>query len=431
MKERTRGSAAPGKAFLALAVLLLVSLACVNIPVEITGPTPQPQVETPAPGVEITQEAIPTFTVPSSVVEAGETPEPPAAGAATPAEPGTGLIPETGALALDVLFEQVNPGIVSIQIYTGRQGGIPTGAGSGFIIDDAGHIITNRHVVAESVLTTVVFYNGLEVQADVVGVDVDSDLAVLRVESLPEDTYPLPLGDSETVRIGEWVLAIGNPFGLAGSATLGIVSAVGRDIPTGATPFSIPQAIQTDAAINPGNSGGPLINMRGEIIGVNAQIATGGATAPGNLGVGFAIPSNIVRRVAPVLIEQGVYHWPWLGIEGRGVDLSLATANDLPTQFGAYIDNVIEGGPADQAGLRGSTTTTNLRGLGAIPAGGDVIIEADGNQIRDLSDLLVSIAAHAPGEVLELVVLRNGDETPVSVELAPRPTNFGNGDQAP
>jgi 2-alkenal reductase len=166
---------------------------------------------------------------------------------------------------------------------------------------------------------TVTFYNGIERHAEVVGTDPDSDLAVIRVQNVPAGVHSLPLADSDQVKVGEWVIAIGSPFGLGASMSTGIVSATGRTIPAGATPFSIPHAIQTDAAINPGNSGGPLINMAGAVIGINAQIATGGTEQ--SSGVGFAIPSNIARRVVPSLIQSGEYRWPWLGVTGSPLTL--------------------------------------------------------------------------------------------------------------
>jgi S1-C subfamily serine protease len=230
----------------------------------------------------------------------------------------------------------------------------------------------------------------------------------------------LALGDSDTVRVGELVIAIGNPFGLGSSMTLGIVSAIGRSIASGATPFSIPQAIQTDAAINPGNSGGPLINFRGEIIGVNAQIATAGA--PANVGVGFAIPSNVVRRITPALIETGTYHWPWLGINGTDVNLALQQANNLPTQSGAYIDRVITDSPADRAGMRGTTGSTSVNGVSGIPTGGDVIIAANGAPILSLTDLLVAISSIGPGDIFDMTIIRDGQEMQVQAELEARPT---------
>jgi S1-C subfamily serine protease len=198
---------------------------------------------------------------------------------------------------------------------------------------------------------------------------------------------------------------------------------VGRIIPSGVTPFSIPQAIQTDAAINPGNSGGPLISLSGEVIGVNAQIQTGG-TSRANAGVGFAIPSNVVRLVAPVLIEQGAYQWPWLGVQQPvDVNLLIKQANDLPTQRGVYIHEVVDGGPADQAGIQGTSGDASINGL-RIPTGGDVIVEFDGEPVADLGDLLGQIAFRSPGTEVEIVVLRNGQRETITATLEPRPQNF-------
>jgi len=353
------------------------------------------------PGIGATQEAIPTLTP-------------------LPVEAETPSTPPLVDFAR--LYDQLNPGVVNIQVYV-EQGGLSgQGAGSGFVLDDEGHIVTNNHVVANAAHVTVIFYDGTEAEADIVGLDDDSDLAIVRVDELPEGVHPLPLGDSGQVEVGEWVIAIGNPFGLGSSMTLGIVSATGRSIPSGATPFAIPQAIQTDAAINPGNSGGPLLDLDGYVIGVNAQIASGGA--PANAGVGFAIPSDVVRRVAPVLIDAGTYQWPWLGIEGTSVNLLLMEANDLDTQHGAYIDRVVENSPADKSGLQPSSGVDMTDGR-QVPVGGDVIIASDGEPIVDFSDLLVRIAFKAPGDTMELTVLRNGERRQVTVELAPRPSDFG------
>ena len=359
--------------------------------------------------------APPVATPPAPETRAAPTWTLPPPGQSQPALPG--FSPDL----LVNLYKQLNPGVVSIQVHIERGPISGSAAGSGVILDNAGHIVTNNHVVAGATQVTVIFYNAIEAEARIVGTDDDSDLAVIQVDRLPEGAHPLPLGDSDQVQVGEWVVAIGNPFGLSGSMTVGIVSAVGRMIPS-ETPFTIPQAIQTDAAINPGNSGGPLLNLRGEVIGVNAQIATGGS--PASAGVGFAIPSNVVRLVVPALIERGAYDWPWLGIQGTSVNLFIMRANRLETQQGAYIESVIQGSPADRAGLRGSTGSRVVSGL-EVPVGGDVIIEADGRPIRDFSDLLGAVAFKRPGDPLTLTILRAGQRQQVTVTLAPRPQSLG------
>ena len=337
------------------------------------------------------------------------------AGAILPAQPAGS---DEGLVAL---YRQASPGIVNIKVYVQRGFLSGQGAGAGFVFDDKGHIVTNNHVVSGARRVTVVFYNGLEAEATVVGVDPHSDLAVLKVTDLPEGVHALPLGDSDKVAVGQTVIAIGNPFGVGSSMTSGIVSGVGRTIESGATPFAIPRAIQTDAAINPGNSGGPLLNLQGEVIGVNAQIATGGAEA--NAGVGFAIPSNIVRQVVPVLIEKGSYEWAWLGVTGTSVNLAIMKANGLPEQRGAYIDKVTRGGPAAQAGLRGSSGTKSVEGLD-VPVGGDVIVAVNGKPIADFDELLVDISSRRPGEQVRLTVLRDGSSREITVTLAERPSQL-------
>lgn len=357
-----------------------------------------------------TQEVPPTLTVSAPSAEAESTSE-------------IQLLPQPPAVEADSLaglYEQLNPGVVNIQVYVERETLAGGGAGSGFILDNEGHIVTNNHVIAGATQVTVVFFNGIEAEAEIIGTDPDSDLAVLQVDQLPELTHMLPLANSDQVKVGEWVVAIGNPFQLGGSMSVGIVSAIGRTIPSGATPFAIPQAIQTDAAINPGNSGGPLLNLRGEVIGVNAQILTGGV--PANVGVGFAIPSNVVRRVVPALIENGSYQWPWLGVQGGDVTLTIMEANELESQLGAYITDVIPGGPADEAGLQGSSRFQQVDRL-EVPVGGDVVIEADGEPMIDFASLLIKTAAKNPGDTMELTIIRNGRRQQVTVTLEPRPAN--------
>jgi S1-C subfamily serine protease len=199
---------------------------------------------------------------------------------------------------------------------------------------------------------------------------------------------------------------------------MGIVSAIGRVIPSGGPSFSIPMAIQTDAAINPGNSGGPLLNLDGQVIGVNAQIAANGTKA--NAGVGFSIPVNIVRRVVPTLIKAGAFQWSWLGIEGTSVDLFIKQANNLSVDKGAYIVQVVSGGPAEQAGLQGGADMVKVDGLD-VPTGGDVIVDVDGTPINNYADLLTMIANYKPETTIQVTVIRDGKRQQIPVTLAPRP----------
>ncbi len=366
--------------------------------------------------------AIPLFVVPLQIrsalnaAQAGSLATPTPGVASLPAQ----VVPIADAGSLTKLYSQANPGIVSIVVSAVRRGDLPSrGAGSGFVYDEQGHIVTNNHVVAGATSVTVIYYDGQEASATVVGADPNSDLAVIKVEQLPEGVHPLPLGDSDQVAVGEMVVAIGNPFGLGNSMTVGFVSALGRTIDSGATQFSIPRAIQTDAAINPGNSGGPLLNLSGQVVGVNAQIATEGLVAA-NAGVGFAIPSNTVRQVAPVLAETGTYKWPWLGISGTSVNLAIMKANGLESQQGAYIDEVTAGGPALRAGLRGSTGMERVDGS-QVPVGGDVIVAVDGKAIANFDALLVEVSSRQPGDEVELTIVRDGQRQQVKVTLGERP----------
>ncbi|MEX0788982.1 MAG: trypsin-like peptidase domain-containing protein, partial [Anaerolineales bacterium] len=302
---------------------------------------------------------------------------------------------------------------------------------SGFVIDNQGHIVTNQHVIADADRIEVDFPDGLKAWAELVGQDLDSDLAVIRVDVPPGTLAPLPLADSENVRVGEFVVAIGNPFGLAGTMTVGVVSAVGRTVESlhaapGGGLFSSADIIQTDAAINPGNSGGPLLNLRGEVIGVNRAIQTETVSASGtplNSGVGFAVPSNIVRKIVPALIEDGKYDYPYLGISSlgdQGMDLqTLETLGLAPDQGGAYITCVVPGSPADEAGLAGAGSCS---AAGEIRTGGDLITAIDGRPVRVFSDLLSYLISHTEvGQRVSLTVMRDGQEIEVSLTIGARP----------
>lgn len=322
------------------------------------------------------------------------------------------------------LYARANPAVVNITIY-GQNGGqiVPLGQGSGFVYDESGSIVTNDHVVEGAQQVEVTFSDGTIRDAEVIGQDPNSDLAVVKVDQLPAGIAPLLLGDMSELAVGQTVIAIGNPFGLDGTLTRGIISALGRTIPA-LTPFSIPQAIQTDAAINPGNSGGPLLDLHGHVIGVNAQIETNG-TSRSNSGVGFAIPVNVVERVVPVLIEKGTYEWAWLGVRGGSIVPSLVEAMNLSVERGAYILEVTARGPAEQAGLRGAENTMTVNGL-TVPVGGDVITAIDGQLVRSFDELLIYIAMQAePGQKVTLTILRDGKTQDVNVQLGARPEGLG------
>lgn len=326
-------------------------------------------------------------------------------------------------VSLAELYARVNPSVVNITTYLESQGEIVTsGQGSGFVYDQEGHIVTNAHVVHGAEQIDVAFSDGTILPASIVGEDLHSDLAVIMVDELPPGMQPLPLGSMDQVVVGQTVIAIGNPFGLGGTLTRGIISALGRTIPA-LTTFSIPKAIQTDAAINPGNSGGPLLNLGGEVIGVNAQIQTDGFTRS-NQGVGFAIPVSIVKHVVPELISEGEYEWAWLGVVGQDVNPEIADAMDLPTQKGAYLLSIVESGPADRADLQGATGDQMVRGR-SIPVGGDAIIAIDGQPVESFDDLLIYITEQAsPGTEVVLTIVRNGQTQEVTLTLAARPESM-------
>ena len=325
---------------------------------------------------------------------------------------------------LTSLYEQVNPGIVSIQVLSESGGSL----GSGFLFDQAGHVVTNYHVVEGAEDLEVDFPSGQKFRGEVIGTDLDSDLAVIKVDAPADVLFPLIMGDSDNLKVGQMVVAIGNPFGLTGTMTLGIVSAQGRTLesirqtPEGSF-FSAGGIIQTDAAINPGNSGGPLLNLKGEVIGINRAIRTTNLTAegePANSGVGFAIPVNIIKRVVPMLIETGQYDYPYLGVTSRE-EISLIEQEmlGLSQSSGAYVLDVTPDGPADQAGLRGGSTPTEIPGLNA---GGDLIIAVDGRPVRVFGDLLSYLMANkSPGDSLVMTIVRDDVQEEVTITLGKRP----------
>ena len=321
------------------------------------------------------------------------------------------------------LYRRANPAVVNVTTFMAEAKpdapGNGVGQGSGFLYDSQGRIVTNNHVVENATRVEVTFSDGGTREARILGVDPDSDLAVLEVDIAPSGIQPLSLGDSDALQVGQTVAAIGNPFGLEGTLTTGIVSSLGRVVPSGLSQFSIPQVIQTDAAINPGNSGGPLLNLQGEVIGVNTQILTGDGSRA-NSGVGFAVPANIIVKVAPSLIDSGSYTWPWLGIRGGTLTPIVANANNLGELRGAYIAEVLSGGPAAKAGLRGAAREVEVNGL-PVPVGGDVVKAVDGRVIVSFDDLLEYIALRSEvGQTLKLTIVRDGRERTIEVTLEAR-----------
>ena len=320
-------------------------------------------------------------------------------------------------LSLIQIFERAETGVVRVNIQRSEEVVSTNGVGSGFVFDKNGHVITNAHVVENSDKVVVTFLDGRSYNAEVIGIDPATDISVIRVDTEPSLLKPLLIGDSSNLKVGMQVAAIGNPFGLSGSMTSGIVSALGRLLPQ-ESGFSIPDVIQTDAAINPGNSGGPLLNSRGEVVGINTAIqsATGEFT-----GVGFAIPSNTIAKIVPKLISDGTYHHPWVGIAGRDINPDLAKVLHLTDARGFLIVNVVEGSPADKAGLKGSSETKEIDGIEYL-IGGDVVLSVDGNVVRKIDDILIHLQRYkSVGDEMVLEILRDGRVTNIVVKLDERP----------
>ena len=319
-------------------------------------------------------------------------------------------------LTLVELFEKSEEGVVKIQVERDDQN--RGSQGSGFVYDNLGHIITNAHVVDGATKATVTFLDGSQYDAEIIGKDKFTDIAVIKVNEKPRLLHPLQIGDSSQLRVGEQVAAIGNPFGLSGSMTSGIVSQMGRLLPSQDSGFSIPDVIQTDAAINPGNSGGPLLNLRGEVIGINTAIQSSSGEFS---GVGFAIPSNTAIKIVPSLIEDGEYHHPWIGISGRDIDPDLARVLELKDAKGFLIITVVDGSPADKAGLKGMTATQVIDGK-EYPADGDIIISVDDKEVRKISDILIHLQREkSVGDTMILGVLRDGEFMHKFLTLVERP----------
>ena len=326
------------------------------------------------------------------------------------------------------VFQKVENSVVQITSTTSNPNeviiinGVPatgrsTALGSGFVYDNQGHIVTNYHVINGATKADVTFTDGNTYSANVIGKDPNSDLAVLQItgDFSAENVVPLSLANSSAVRPGQQVMAIGNPFGLSGTITTGIVSAKGRLLPNTDTGFSIPNTIQTDAAINPGNSGGPLLNSQGQVIGMNTAIFSSTGVYS---GVGFAIPSNTIAKEVPILIKNGNYDHPWLGISGGKISPDLASSAGLPTNYkGVIVGSVQPGSPAEKAGLKGLTQDDN--GVTHI---GDIITAVDGHPVRQIDDIISYIDSQKNvGDNIQLTVNRNGQAMDLTATLQARP----------
>lgn len=398
---------------------------------------------------------------PSEVEPADIQPQEPAP-TATPGAPVVSLPPESAGWmaayegALTSIYDTVNPSIVNIRTLQqaptgfnlpeqgipglpfefgpfGDQPNIPSdpqqmpyaqGQASGFVWDKTGHIVTNNHVIAGAEKIEVTFADGAAVLAELVGADPDSDLAVIKVDVPADQLQPVQLANSSQVKVGEIAIAIGNPFGLEGSMTVGIISAIGRTTPAsesldGGPTYSIPDVIQTDAPINPGNSGGVLVDDKGQVIGVTYMIES---PSQASAGIGFVIPASIVGRVVPTLIANGSYQHPYLGISGSSLTPAVAEAMDLePSQRGVLVGDLTPEGPADKAGLRASDSEAQVDGI-QIPVGGDVITAIAGTPVDGMDELISYLANQTSvGDKVTLSVLRDGKETSVEVTLEARP----------
>jgi 2-alkenal reductase len=324
--------------------------------------------------------------------------------------------------ALITLYENVSPGVVAILLYGDQSEIFPLGSGSGFVIDKEGHIATNYHVVQGAESMIVYFPSGIKIRAEVIGTDMDSDLAILKVDLPPDDLTPLPLGNSDGVQVGQIVVAIGNPFGLSGTMTTGIVSSIGRTLESlneapseGESPvanfFTAGDIIQTDAAINPGNSGGPLLNLNGEVVGINRAIRTVSTNVneePVNSGIGFAVSVNMLKRVAPSLILYGSYNYPYFGVGSAFTDIPLSIAEELGLDppVGGYATSITPGGPADVAGMQD----------------GDVVLKINDTPIYTFDDIINYLFKYtSPGDEVEVLVFREGQELTFTVEIGARP----------
>jgi S1-C subfamily serine protease len=352
--------------------------------------------------------------------------------AATPLPQPAAQKTSGNALSVHQIYQSDSPGVAFIQAQQAPQSPSPlnpfggsgggTATGSGFVIDHDGHILTNAHVVDGASKIEVTLGNtdnSSPVPAQVVGKDDSTDIAVLKVNAPSDQLQPLALGDSSQAQVGDPVVAIGNPFGLDRTVTSGIVSALQRQIkaPNG---FTIDNVIQTDAAINPGNSGGPLIDAQGAVIGINAQIESGGSG--GNVGIGFAVPINTARQVAQQLIANGSIQHAFLGISGTSLTPQLADVLNLSVSQGALVQTVVHNGPAAKAGIKGGDATVSIQGQ-QVRAGGDVITAIDGQTMTSMDDVASAVSQKKPGDQVQVALLHGSQKRTVTVTLGNQPAN--------
>lgn len=393
----------------------------------------------PASAIEV---ALPVAT-PLAVL--GEAAQQPAVTAETTGSGGSGQVvinidpsQDLEPQLLRAVYQKANPSVVKIislgvvPVATDSEDLLPQGQGSGFIWDSDGHIVTNAHVVEGANTVQVIFADDRSATGEVLGADAFSDLAVIKIDPAGLDLTPVELGNIDELQVGDRAIAIGAPFDFAGSMTVGTVSGLGRSIRSLDARYTIPEVIQTDAPINPGNSGGPLLDSRGRVIGINAQIRSDGGVRA-NSGVGFAIPIYIAQRVIPALIERGEYTHPFIGVSGQTFSPEWAEALGFPADArGAYVTETVSGGPADRAGLRGANRDTEVvMGVNTLTgepvylrAGGDLIIGINEQPVEKFDDLLVYLFRNASvGDTVQLTVLHaNGDQEVIAVDLGARPT---------
>ena len=330
--------------------------------------------------------------------------------------------PSKGGLTPATIYKRDAPGVVFIRSSITRDGQTGDASGSGFVIGRGGSIVTNAHVVAGAKDVTVRFSDAKIANAKVVGTDPSTDIALLLVDPDGLDLHALKLGSSKDVEVGDAALAIGNPFGLERTLTTGVISAVQRQIPSLQEGFSIGDVLQTDAAINPGNSGGPLLDSRGLVVGVNAQIRTSGSEGgtPGNTGIGFAVPIDTVKEVVPRLRKDGSIQRAYLGVTTRTVDDSLDSL-DLPVDSGALVQRVQPGSPAAKARIRAGSRSRDVAG-DPVVVGGDTITAIDGKRVRTSAGVAKIIGSKEPGDTVKITIVRGGEPQTVTVRLAKRPS---------